>query len=46
MEREKEKLFNVRRWLSCAEPETAYAEAKGKRQMALGGWLIEHRKFK
>ncbi|KAL8818642.1 MAG: hypothetical protein Q9223_002756 [Gallowayella weberi] len=46
IQREKENLFNVRRWLSRVEPETDYAEAKGKRLMNLGEWLIEHRKFK
>ncbi|KAL8786267.1 MAG: hypothetical protein Q9213_002862 [Squamulea squamosa] len=42
---EKEYLYNVRRWLSRAEPERDYAEAKGKRLMHLGEWLIEHREF-
>ncbi|KAL8644848.1 MAG: hypothetical protein Q9226_007565, partial [Calogaya cf. arnoldii] len=46
IQREKENLYSVRRWLSRAEPETDYAEAKGKRQMDLGEWLTEHRKFK
>ncbi|KAL8982078.1 MAG: hypothetical protein Q9205_003304 [Flavoplaca limonia] len=46
IQREKQNLYNVRRWLSRAEPETDYAEAKGKRLMDLGEWLIEHRKFK
>ncbi|KAL8725869.1 MAG: hypothetical protein Q9181_006253 [Wetmoreana brouardii] len=35
IEIEKENLINVRRWLSRAEPETDYVEAKGKRKMAL-----------
>lgn len=46
IQRENENLYNVRRWLSRAEPETDYAEARGKRLMDLGEWLIEHRKFK
>ncbi|KAL8671416.1 MAG: hypothetical protein Q9168_004089 [Polycauliona sp. 1 TL-2023] len=46
IQREKENLYSVRRWLSRAEPETDYAEAKGKRLMNLGEWLVEHRKFK
>ncbi|KAL8850879.1 MAG: hypothetical protein Q9221_004192 [Calogaya cf. arnoldii] len=46
IQREKENLYSVRRWLSRAEPETDYAEAKGKRLMDLGEWLIKHRKFK
>ncbi|KAL8865633.1 MAG: hypothetical protein Q9174_006785, partial [Haloplaca sp. 1 TL-2023] len=46
IERQKQNLYNVRRWLSRAEPETDYAEAKGKRHMKLGEWLIKHRKFK
>ncbi|KAI4199757.1 MAG: hypothetical protein LQ350_004384 [Teloschistes chrysophthalmus] len=46
IQREKDNLFNVRRWLSRVEPETDYAEAKGKRHMTLGEWLIEHRKYK
>ncbi|KAL8997685.1 MAG: hypothetical protein Q9169_003092 [Polycauliona sp. 2 TL-2023] len=46
IQREKDNLYSVRRWLSRAEPETDYAEAKGKRRMDLGEWLMEHRKFK
>ncbi|KAI4174462.1 MAG: hypothetical protein LQ346_008229 [Caloplaca aetnensis] len=46
IQREVENLYNVRAWLSQAEPETDYAEAKGKRLMDLGEWLIEHRKYK
>ncbi len=46
IQREKQNLYNVRRWLSRAKPETDYAEAKGKRLMDLGEWLIEHRNFK
>ncbi|KAL8696247.1 MAG: hypothetical protein Q9224_002895, partial [Gallowayella concinna] len=46
VQREKENLYNVRRWLSSVEPETDYAEAKNKRPMNLGEWLIENRKFK
>lgn len=46
VQREKENLHNVRKWLSRAEPETDYANAKGKRKMHLGEWLIEHRTFK
>ncbi|KAL8713123.1 MAG: hypothetical protein Q9220_002644 [cf. Caloplaca sp. 1 TL-2023] len=45
-ERERENLHNVRRWLSRTEPESDYAEARGKRLMNLGEWLIQHRKFK
>ncbi|KAL9580436.1 MAG: hypothetical protein Q9212_004495 [Teloschistes hypoglaucus] len=46
IQREKDNLLNVRRWLSRVEPETDYAEAKGKRHMSLGEWLIEHKKYK
>ncbi|KAI4089483.1 MAG: hypothetical protein LQ339_008544 [Xanthoria mediterranea] len=46
VQREKENLYSVRRWLSRAEPETDYAEAKGKRLMDLGDWLIEKQTFK
>lgn len=46
VQREKDNLSNVRRWLSRVEPETDYAEAKGKRHMTLGEWLIEHRGYK
>ncbi|KAL8765522.1 MAG: hypothetical protein Q9209_007430 [Squamulea sp. 1 TL-2023] len=46
VQNETKNLYNVRRWLSRAEPETDYAEAKGKRLMYLGEWLVEHREFK
>lgn len=45
-QREKENILNLRRWLSRAEPERNYAEAKAKRRMSLGEWLLQHRKFK
>ena len=46
IDREKEELRDIRRWLSVAEPETNYYDARGKRPMQLGDWLLEHRKFK
>ncbi|KAL8945996.1 MAG: hypothetical protein Q9222_007547 [Ikaeria aurantiellina] len=46
IERERQNVHNVRRWLSRTKPESDYAEAKGKRLMDLGEWLIQHRKFK
>ncbi|KAL8661554.1 MAG: hypothetical protein Q9202_005499 [Teloschistes flavicans] len=45
VQREKDNLFSVRRWLSRAEPETDFAKAKDKRRMALGEWLIGHEKY-
>ena len=46
IEREKEQLRDVRRWLSVATPERNLLDAKGKRQMHLGGWLLEDPNFR
>ncbi|KAG8531321.1 uncharacterized protein KY384_002950 [Bacidia gigantensis] len=43
--REKQNLLEVRRWLSPVEPEQNYAEAREKRKLSLGDWLVEHDKF-
>ena len=45
IEREKEELRDIRRWLSNAEPETNYEDARSKRHLILGGWLLEHPMF-
>lgn len=43
--REEEKLFAVRTWLSAAQPEQDHDEARSKRPMHLGDWLLQHAKF-
>ena len=45
IEREKENLYDIRRWLSSAEYETNHSEAKEKRQLKLGSWLLKDEKF-
>ncbi|KAK4694419.1 hypothetical protein P7C71_g3166, partial [Lecanoromycetidae sp. Uapishka_2] len=45
IEREKQELRDIRRWLSVAEPETNYYNARGKRRLTLGDWLLMHPEF-
>ena len=44
-DREIAELMNIRQWLSTAHPEDNHVEAKNKRSMLLGGWLLKHHKF-
>ena len=44
-EKEIAELVKVRKWLSTAQPEEDYKQAKGRRPLSLGGWLLEHPKF-
>ena len=46
IQREKENLYDIRSWLSVAEPETNLSEAKEKRKPLLGFWLLQNEKFK
>ena len=46
IQREKEELLKIRQWLSTAEPETNYYDAKAKRDLPLGDWLLAHEKFR
>lgn len=43
--REQNKLAEIRRWLSVALPDKDHDDAKAKRPISLGGWLLNHRKF-
>ena len=44
--REEQELRDIRQWLSRAEPEANYQEARVKRHLeGLGGWLLEHPRF-
>ena len=45
IQREKEELLKIRQWLSTAEPETNYHDARAKRHMTLGDWLLQHQNF-
>ncbi|KAL9615299.1 MAG: hypothetical protein Q9167_000270 [Letrouitia subvulpina] len=45
VEKEKKHLQDVRTWLSIAEPERDYTDAKAKRPLSLGWWLVKHDKF-
>ena len=44
-DRAKTNLRNVRSWLSVARPRDDLEEARDKRRMALGEWLLGHPKF-
>lgn len=41
LQRQKDTLNKIRKWISPAEPETNRADARSKRHMDLGNWLIE-----
>ena len=46
IEKEKTELDHVRTWLSAALPDQDHTEAKSKRPMLLGDWLLDHETFK
>ena len=45
IQREKEELRKIREWLSTAEPETNFHDARIKRHLALGDWLLQHQTY-
>ena len=45
IQREEQELLKIRLWLSTAEPETNYNDARAKRGLPLGDWLLQHQKF-
>lgn len=45
-EREIDQLLNVRTWVSATQPEEVRKQAKDKRPLPLGNWLLVHPKFK
>ena len=44
-EREKANIQRIRDWLSVAEPENNFSDAKSKRHLTLGDWLLENAAF-
>ena len=46
IEKARENLHSVRRWLSIASPRDDLQAARDKRQMSLGNWLLDHPRFR
>lgn len=42
---QEEQLLAIRRWLSAAQPEQDHDEARSKRPLQLGDWLLRHPKY-